>query len=333
MPNDPANFRPKAYPPPQFPPHKPKLFARTPLAVFPVILGLLGLALALRRALDLSGQSLAVADAALGAAVALWAFAALAYAVKLLRRPSVIWEDLRPLPGRTGLSAATVGGMAVAAGLAPFAPDLAKIWLWIALALHAAQLFVLLTALRRGPPEARRVNPGFHLAFVGFIVGGFSAAVLGDMLLAKVILWVMLPIASIIWAISAAQLLAEQPPAPLRPLLAIHLAPASLIASVAALTGQTLLSDVAIVFATLLVLAGFLSLRWIVTTGFSALWGAFTFPLTAYASALILHGGLWATAGQGVTAAALVIVSLIAWKVLSLWPGGRLAAKTNAAEA
>ena len=47
--------RPKAYPPPEFPPRRPKLFAKTPPAVFPVVLGLLGLGLALRRAADVTG--------------------------------------------------------------------------------------------------------------------------------------------------------------------------------------------------------------------------------------------------------------------------------------
>jgi tellurite resistance protein len=42
--------RPRAFPPPEFPPRKPKLFARTPPAVFPVLLGLEGLALALHDA-------------------------------------------------------------------------------------------------------------------------------------------------------------------------------------------------------------------------------------------------------------------------------------------
>ena len=35
--------RPKRYPPPEFPPRRAKLFAKTPPAVFPSILGLLGL--------------------------------------------------------------------------------------------------------------------------------------------------------------------------------------------------------------------------------------------------------------------------------------------------
>ena len=39
----PLQRRPKAYPAPEFPPRKPKLFAKTPPALFSVLLGLLGM--------------------------------------------------------------------------------------------------------------------------------------------------------------------------------------------------------------------------------------------------------------------------------------------------
>ena len=44
---------------------------------------------------------------------------------------------------------------------------------------------------------------------------------------ASALLWATLPIAALIWGISLAQLIGRIPPAPLRPLLAIHLAPVS----------------------------------------------------------------------------------------------------------
>ncbi|HLQ20215.1 MAG TPA: tellurium resistance protein, partial [Tabrizicola sp.] len=84
--------RPKRYPPPEFPPRRPKLFAKTPPAVFPSILGLLGLASALRLALGRMGWDQGPGDLAAGLVVALWAFAAVAYAVKVARRPGVVLE-------------------------------------------------------------------------------------------------------------------------------------------------------------------------------------------------------------------------------------------------
>ena len=70
--------------------------------------------------------------------------------------------------------------------------------------------------------------------------------------------------------------------------------------------------------------------RWVLAAGFSPFWGAFTFPLAAFASAVLpLSEG----AGLILLGAAAAVVPVIAWRVLALWPGNRLAGKTNAAEA
>lgn len=333
----PKDRRPKAYPPPEFPPRKPKVFARTPPAIFPAILGLMGLGLALRRAMAGLGQSDGVAgglvETVLGGLLVLWVFAVVALKAKILRRPGVLAEDMRVLPGRAGLAAATMSGMLAATILLPYAPGLA---LWLALAsllAHAMMAAVLVAVLLRLPPEAREVSPAFHLSFVGFIVGAVPLAQLGFAGLAGAIFWVTLGFAALIWAVSAGQLLRRVPPAPLRPLLATHLAPAALLSTVASLLG---LPGLALAFAALgaLILAALLaSLRWITAAGFSPLWGAFTFPLAAFASALLTLGGPWLGAGLAVTLVALAVVPAIGWKVLSLWPGNRLAVKTNAAEA
>jgi tellurite resistance protein len=140
-----------------------------------------------------------------------------------------------------------------------------------------------------------------------------------------------IPIALVIWAISAVQLVRRIPPEPLRPMLAIHLAPASLFASVAALLGQGVLAQGFAALACIILFMLIISARWITAAGFSAMWGSFTFPLTACASALILTG--WTAAGVVVLAAALGIVPIIAWKIMVLWGSGQLAARTNAAEA
>ena len=66
---------------------------------------------------------------------------------------------------------------------------------------------------------------------------------------------------------------------------------------------------------------------------FPPMWGAFPFPLATFAAALLAQGGMAAQAGLGVTAVALGVIPVIAWKVLRLWPGTRLARKTGAAEA
>ena len=79
-----------------------------PPAVFPVIMGAVGLGLALRRGLEAFGLPSGLAEMFLGVSVALWLFAATGYAVKLMRRPSVLLDDLRVLPGRAGIAARRV---------------------------------------------------------------------------------------------------------------------------------------------------------------------------------------------------------------------------------
>lgn len=328
---DRADPRPKRYPPPEFPPRRPARFARTPPAVFPVILGLLGLGLLLRRGLEAAGLPVGLAEAVLGAVSLLWAFAVFAYLAKMARRVSVVMEDLRVLPGRAGLAAGSMGAMALAAVLAPYGTGLAQGVLLVGLAVHLMLMLAVLRVFAGMPQEARGVTPAFHLTFVGFIVGGLAAPAVGWEGLGLWLLWLTVPAAVAIWGISAVQLVRRIPPAPLRPLLAIHLAPASLFALVSAGLGMP---GAALVFAGLggVILLGLIGAsRWIGESGFSALWGSFTFPLVAFASALFAVG--FELGGMVLMIVALGVVPWIAWRVITLWGSGRLAAVTNAAEA
>jgi tellurite resistance protein len=228
------------------------------------------------------------------------------------------------------LAAATVGGMALAAGVAPILPGVAAGLLTLALLAHVGQAVVLVTVLRGLPDAARDVNPTLHLTFVAPIVGGLAAVELGWTGLAGALFWATLPVALLIWGQSALQFAREVPPAPLRPMLAIHLAPASLLATIAALTGLHAVAVVLALAGGVLLGALVVSARWVTASGFSPIWGALTFPLAAYAGALFHLGWLWPA--TLVLIAALGLVPAVAWQVLKLWPDGRLAARTNAAQ-
>ena len=332
MADQPVRHRPKMYPPPEFPPRKVALFANTPPAIFPVVLGLLGLATALRIGTAQWGVGQELADLASGLVLPLWGFAACTYIVKLVRRISVIRDDLKVMPSRAGLAAGTLGGMVAAGHLGVFAPGVAVPLLLGVLLLHAALVLLTVRVLLGLPPEARQVNPGWHMIFVGFIVAAPPAAMLGLEALARGILYATLPVALAIWGVSLVQLARRVPPAQLRPMLAIHLAPASLFATTASLTGHTMLAQGFALLALAILIALIAYIRWIAETGFSPLWGAFTFPLAAASTALMLQGGVLGLIGQGLLVLALGVVPWIAYRVLKLWPGGRLAAKTNAAE-
>lgn len=331
MTSEPPRFRPKMYPAPEFPPRQPRLFARVPPAAFPPVMGLFGLGLALRRGAEALQLPAALPDALLGAVSLLWIFCLLAYGIKLARRPGVLVEDLRILPGRAGLNALVLSGLLFAATLVPLAPGAAKAVLFTFLALHAALALGMIRVLLTSPPEGRTVTPVWHLSFVGFIIGALSAVPLGLHDLATWILFGTMPVAAAIYAISLVQLIRRIPPAPLRPLLAIHLAPASLFATVAASLGMGQLALACAVLAGVILTALIFAGQWLTTAGFSALWGAFTFPLAAFVSALFALG-LDVTATFALIPA-VGLIPFVAFKVMQAWSKGALAAKTNAAEA
>jgi len=325
--------RPPIFPPPQFPPVKLRMFQRMPPAVFPAIMGLFGLGLALRRAATAQLVPAALAEVVLGAVSLIWAFAALGYLVKMAQRRGVLLEDLAVLPGRTGLAAMSLCVFLLAAVVLPYAPEVARAMMFAGLILHAGLALMILWWHRTVAPEARAVTPAWHLHFVGFIIAGVTAVPLGYDGFGQILLYLSLAVAVLIYAASLRQLIGRIPPAPLRPLLAIHLAPPSLLGLVAALLGYGVLAQSFAVFGALVLVALLVAARWITAAGFSALWGAFCFPLAAYGSLLIVLDGVWIWPGVAVLMATLAIVPLIAIKVFQGWTRGTLAAKTNAATA
>lgn len=175
----------------------------------------------------------------------------------------------------------------------------------------------------------------WHLSFVGFIIGAVPALGLGWTGLASAIFYTTLPIAAAIWLVSALQLARADVPAPLRPLLAIHLAPVALFAIVSAGLGfegaAMSFGWLAItVFAVMLAAA-----RYLTKSGFSALWGAFTFPLAAFANAMfavsIDNPTPFAVLGGVELVGATLAIAVIAFKVMQVWARGKLSKLTNAA--
>ena len=156
-----------------------------------------------------------------------------AYLGKVLRRPGVIRDELATMPGRVGMSSAVVSVYFIAVVLSPYHSGVrpGSCW-WLALRLHVGLALLLIDVMRLGPPEARGVTPVWQLSFTGFIVGGLGAAGLHMPALAVAMVYAAMPVAATIWAISLVQLVRRIPPAPLRPLLALHLGPASLLTTV-----------------------------------------------------------------------------------------------------
>lgn len=314
-------------------PTKPGLWRRTPPALFPAVMGLFGLGLGWRRATEIAGVPSGIAEAILGAVTLLYLFALLAYCGKIVRRPAVIVEDLRILPGRAGVGTMVLCLYLLSLTIVPYDAGVSLGLLYVAFAVHGALVLLLIYVFATGPAEQRRVTPVWHLNFVGFIIGGLAANALGLSGTALVILGVTTLIAVAIWAISADQIVKETVPAPLRPLLAIHLAPAALLGLVAEGLDFNAVAQLFAAFAAVLAMSLSFRALWVTAAGFSPLWGGFTFPAAAVASLWLVLGGVWHWPGVGLLALASMAIPIIAFRILRLWTGGQLAVKTNAATA
>jgi tellurite resistance protein len=317
-------FRPPAATP-------PGLWRRTPPAIFPAIMGLFGLGLAWRRGVVVFGLPNAFCEVILGAVTLLFLFGAVAYMAKVLRRPGVLSEDLRILPGRAGLATATLSIYLLSMTVLPYDAKAAQLILFAGLALHAVLVILMIRVFVTGPAAQRRVTPIWHLSFVGFIIGALAATGLEFYGLAFALFALTSIMAAFIWAVSLEQAVREDVPAPLRPLLAIHLSPVALLGLVAAALGLEMVAMGCAGIAALFV--GWLLVRalWLTEAGFSALWGALTFPLAATASLWLSLGEVWLWPGLAALSLATVINPVIAWKVLHSWARGQLAIRTNAA--
>lgn len=322
-------------PPPPRPPVAPGGggWRRTPPAIFPAILGLWGLGLGWRAAGEAAGFGPAPGEVILGAVFLLWLGALVAYGAKVARRPGVLAEEVRVLPGQSGLAALGMATMAGAGGVLPHAPGIGAAMLVAGFVAHVALAVGMARRLLAAPPEGRAFSPVWHMIFVGPILAVAPAAALGFGLAAAAILAVTLANAVVLWLAGGRALARARPPGPLRPTLAIHLAPASLAVIGALSVGAGWLVPVAAVWTLGLLVALLASARWLTAAGFSPMWGAFTFPLAAAARALIEAGGAFAVAGALALALATLIVPWIALRILRMWADGTLAERTNAATA
>ncbi|KCV83792.1 C4-dicarboxylate transporter/malic acid transport protein family [Actibacterium atlanticum] len=315
-----------------------KFGEQTPPAIFPNMMGLFGLGLAWRQAERAFALPQAFSQVVLGAVTLLFLFGFVAYLRKVSRRPGVLVDDLRVLPGRAGIAAMTLSLYLLAASLVPVNAEIAKLVLLMGLLIHLIVVVLVLRVLFTGPAEQRQVTPVWHLVFVGFIIAPLSAIPLGYQTASTNILFTTGAVAVAIWGISLWQLISRIPPAPLRPLLAIHLAPACLLGTVAAMSAQMTVAYVAVAMAVLILLALLTGARFLTQAGFSPLWGAFTFPIAAFANLMFAMdsaagGTTFALIGILALVAASAIIPVIAVKVFQAWAKGQLAVKTNAARA
>ena len=309
---------------------------RTPPALFPSTLGALGLSLGWRSAAEGLGAPSVIADILLVASGAVFCFIFVAYIAKLSIRPSAVFDDLSPVPGRAAVSAGSMCLMVLAAGVLRATGETGvaeRLW-FFGLFLHVVYMVCVIIVLARLPAAERKVTPVLFLPFVGFIVSPFAGPALGYHDLSYWIFMYTLAAGTVIMALSMPPYFLRPTPPPARPAAAIALAPFSVGAISADALGLTTLAAI-FCWANLPIAAVLLArVRWLTAAGITPLWGAFTFPSASFAGLCVVGagywGGWWTGLAWAVLAAATVIVLAIWVFTLVAWAKGRLAPATGA---
>lgn len=292
--------------------------AHLPLPLLAVPLGLGGLGLAWREA----GTG-PVSEAVLALMVLAWVVILGAHLLRLSRHPAAALADWRN-PMRCGFAgAASIGMMLSAAALTPYLPGLARGLLLLAITLHLGIGLALLARVLRGEGSPGMLVPPLMIPLVGNVLAPIFCVPLGLPMLG----WMLFGVGMLLWLALQPLLLGrlfEAPlPPPMRPSLAILLAPSAVGAlAIQALGGPlpaflALYGLAAFTFALLL-----LVLRHMLGAGFTLGYWGFTFPLAAFTAATLKLAPGWI--GAGMLGLATLVIGAIALATLRLALQGAL---------
>jgi len=313
------------------------LWRSTPAAVFPVILGLVGLGYFWRGLGAAFGFTTAIGDILLGVAAAALFYFSLAYLAKFLARPGVLAEDLRAPPGRAGLSALSMAYIVLAAGLLQFGKLAEYVW-WFGLLLNVVILVNVLSANRKTEPAARSATPFQYFTYAGLSTAPLAGVALGYPALSQILGYITLLVFVFITLKIGAKFLRTRPPAPLRPPFVMLLAPLGLFALAFGQFGPEILFLVLYILAWGVAIVLLFFARWLTIAGFTPIWGMLTFSLAVFTNMnlMAIGKGFGTIAITGAIAGALIgtpLILFIAFRVAKMWAKRDLAKKTGAAVA
>ena len=314
------------------------LWRRTPPMIFAPLLALLALALAWRVGIDRFSLPQGLSGFLDGVAAALFVFAALAYLVKLLRRPSVLAEEQTTLPGRVGTDAGAAGLCLLGGVLSPHMPLAGQGALILGLVALLVLILLDLRALSRarmagGAGAAEVAGPERQLRWAGLLAAAAVAPMMGWPGLGQMLIWPGALGALVVAVLSLRQLRRRRIPPVLLPLMALHLAAVAAYGAAAVNLGAALQQP-----AFGLTLAGLLLVPWFaIRAGTGLFLAALTVPVSLAAWFLSIlaaaNPGLWGLgilAGLVLVAATLICVPAT-FIVMRDWARGRLAVRSNAA--
>jgi tellurite resistance protein len=313
-----------------------KFWRRTPPALFPSILGFIGLGIAWRKAADVWPISIWLGESILAAATILFVFTLASYLAKLCMRPSVVIDDLKVLPARGAVTAGAMCMMVLAVGVLPYGVEAARVIWWLSIVMQTLYVSCVIYSLSQSENNLANVTPALMLPAVGFIVAAIAGPDLGYVGLSKMFLIGTSPLYALIVILSLVNVKPKKMPPPVRASYAILLAPTS-IYGIAALGiwGTEVFEFIwwaALVFSILMLPFA----RWLATGGWNPGWGAFTFPLSSLASVLLLgveadYGPIATIASVIALCTASLVVPYVVWKTFRFWAAGKLAEATGAA--
>jgi len=311
------------------------LWRQTPPAIFPVCLGFMGLGLAWRNGSEVIPIPHEIGDLLLGLSTAFLIYFLLIFFAKVAARPSVVFDDLKVAPARAGVAAVPMSIMLLAAALLPFNVHVPEVW-WFGVVMQFLAILLVSMAILRDPPEIRHFSPFQYLSFVGPIVAPIAGISLGFKTESFWLAMFALVGFVVITTGVGVRLMRVRPPVPLRPSLAIILAPISLLALTFAQQDMDMAFTVFYWLAWVLAIVLLMASRWMMTGGWTPIWGAFTFPLATFANLQIvgMKRGLGPIAEFGAWAGLVIATPLIlyiVYKASMAFISGDLAKKSAAA--
>jgi len=315
-------------------PQRFPFWRQTPPAIFPVTLGFMGLGLAWRNASQILGISHEIGDLLLGVSTAYMVWFLSLYFLKALSRPSVVFEDLRIPPNRAGVASVPMSVMLLAAALLPFNVHVPEVW-WVGVVLQFLAITLVTIVILRDPPEMRAFSPFQYLSYVGPVVAPIAGIPLGFATESLWLAFFALAAFVVITIGYAAKLIRVRPPVPLRPSLAIILAPSGLLALTFAQQDWPVLFLIFYALSWLIALTLLFAARWLIAGGWTPMWGSFTFPIAVFTNMQVEaanHGmervaiiGIWLGLSIGTP-----LILFIVYKATMAWIQGDLAKKTGA---
>ncbi|MFN3615996.1 MAG: hypothetical protein ACK4WC_15755 [Rubrimonas sp.] len=303
---------------------------RAPAPLAPVCLGLMGLGLAWRKAAEVYGAPAIIGEAILAFAIALSAVVAIKYVSMIRLRPAALTLDLRKPAGRGAVPAGSETLIVGAAALLPYSyPAALAAWL-VGVALHLTLAFQLLGLLRGALVKDPRPSGFLLVPFVGPIVAPIAGAEMDLIAPSKLLFWIGLGAYLVLFPLILRRFVTEPVEHVFRPSVFMLVAPPAIgIVAYEQIYPGGPLAPWMYAFSCLLLLGMATRRRWLTEGGFSATWGAFTFPFTAFAAGSMAmagrhHDALFPVFGIVALMITSVLTPWIAARVLARWKDGTL---------